>query len=88
VIFSLPKKAIDELFPHNIIPPTHLAYVEWFSNPRTPDPNHLLYKVKPAMKDGKRLASVVPVDNIRRSAHLFPDFGLAVPRTWTSATVL
>jgi hypothetical protein len=89
VIFSLPEKVVGELLPPHIILPKYLAYVEWFSSfPRLPDPNHLLYKIKRSTKDGIRLASVIPVANIRRSAHLFPEFGPVAPWDWTSATVL
>ncbi|KAI0245036.1 hypothetical protein BJV78DRAFT_1142163, partial [Lactifluus subvellereus] len=66
-----------------------LAYVEWFfSLPRVPDPNHLLYKIKRSMKDGMQLASVIPVANIHQSTHLFPEFGPTAPHNWTSAMVL
>ena len=87
MVFSLPDN-VSELFSSQITPPEHLAYVEWFTAPRAPDPNHLLYKIRREMKNGARKASVIPVANIRRSAHLFPNFGPVAPRSWTSATVL
>ncbi|KAJ7796672.1 hypothetical protein B0H14DRAFT_2390413, partial [Mycena olivaceomarginata] len=62
-----------------------LAYVEWFS-PFTshPEPPHLLYKIYRSL-DG---ATIVPVDNIRRSVHLLPKFGPVAPQEWTSSNVL
>jgi hypothetical protein len=89
VVFSLLKKVIAELFPSGMVLPQPLAYVEWFSLiPRAPGPNHLLYKIKHSMKDGIRSASIIPVANIRRSAHLFLDFGPVALCDWTSHTVL
>ena len=89
MVFSLPKKAIAELFPPGMVLPQHLAYVEWFSSiSGAPDPNHLLYKIKRSMNDGIQSMSIIPVANIRRSAHLFPDFGPVASHNWTSPTVL
>ncbi|KAJ7934929.1 hypothetical protein B0H13DRAFT_1591193, partial [Mycena leptocephala] len=57
-----------------------LANVEWFSGfPRRPDPNHLMYNIS---RPEER------VENIRRSIHLFPQFGPVVPRNGTSQNVL
>ncbi|KAJ7683161.1 hypothetical protein B0H14DRAFT_2422579 [Mycena olivaceomarginata] len=82
VVFFLKSHHIKGLFVPGISPPQHLAYVEWFSSP---DPHHLMYKVKRSIKDGDRLASIVPLANIRRSIHLLPKFGPVAPPHWTSA---
>ena len=90
VIFSIPKRAISQLFPANHSPPQYLAYVEWFTPfSRSPQANHLLYRVKRALSpNGDRLASVIPLQCIRRSIQLFPSFGPIAPREWTSSNVL
>ncbi|KAI9459935.1 hypothetical protein BJY52DRAFT_1204009 [Lactarius psammicola] len=77
VVFQLPIKAIPQLFPSaDVTPPTHLAYVEWFSPiPTTPDSNSRLYKVSRLTQNGRHLASVIPVDTIYSSVHLLPRFG-------------
>ncbi|KAJ7914154.1 hypothetical protein B0H13DRAFT_1611840, partial [Mycena leptocephala] len=63
-----------------------LAYVEWFSAfPRRPEPNHLMFKIS---RLEERIASIIPIENIRRSIHFFPQFGPVVPRAWTSQNVL
>ena len=90
VIFQIPHGAIHEVFPSpDITPPTHLAYVEWFSQlPVTPDPIHGMYKVSRLAPNRKRRASIIPVQSIMCSVHLFPQFSPNVPETWNPSTVL
>ncbi|KAI0765857.1 hypothetical protein BD413DRAFT_606037 [Trametes elegans] len=91
LVFTIPEKAKASLFPrlnaHDL--PQHLAYIEWFA-PSTPaaNPDHGLYKLSRSVRRGSRLCSVIPITQIERSCHLFPDFGAVAPREWTSSNVL
>ncbi|KII87233.1 hypothetical protein PLICRDRAFT_30651 [Plicaturopsis crispa FD-325 SS-3] len=90
LVFSLSETALDVLFPSDVRrPPKHLAYVEWFT-PFTalPEAHYEMYKVSRVIREGQRYASIVPVEDIRSSVHLFPKFGPVAPREWTSSTVL
>lgn len=80
VIFSLNPRHTRNLFLPGVTPPKHLAYVEWLSPVTDPEPDHLMYRVKRSTKDGERLASSIPVGNIRRSVHLLPKFGPVAPQ--------
>ncbi|KAI0039140.1 hypothetical protein FA95DRAFT_1504590 [Auriscalpium vulgare] len=91
VVFTLAAKAHAAAFPTNYNGPQHLAYIEWFTPfPAAAEPDHLMYKVLRSYRTGTRhrAFAVIPVDNIRRSVHLFPAFGAVAPRHWTSANVL
>ena len=89
VVFELPNKIISQVFPSpDVTPPQHLAYVEWFSSiPTTPDSNSRLYKVSRLVQNGRRVASVIPVDHILSSIHLLPRFGQGTP-LWNTFSVL
>jgi hypothetical protein len=88
VVFQIPTNAISELFTQSA-PPTHFAYVEWFSPfPPAPEPNHLMYRVSRSYRANRRLAAVVPITAIKRSVHLFPQFGPTMPHNWHVSTIL
>ncbi|KAJ7789248.1 hypothetical protein B0H14DRAFT_2945102 [Mycena olivaceomarginata] len=89
VVFTLPERLAKTVFPPNIVPPKYLAYVEWFTSFKSqPERHHLMYKVSRVIKNGDRLASIIPVTNIRRSIHLVPRFGPVAPLEWKSHNVL
>ena len=91
-IFSLPETQSKNLFPSGLLPPRHLAYIEWFSRFNLhPDPHLKMYKVSRSITaDRERLASIVPVSLIQRSVHLFPKWGRNTEgiASWTSENVL
>jgi hypothetical protein len=89
VIFSIPTRVQDILFPLGETIEPYLAYIEWFTKFKSkPDPNHRMYMVSRLISDGQRIASIVPISHIYSSIHLFPKFGPIAPRHWTSSNVL
>ncbi|KAJ3915181.1 hypothetical protein F5877DRAFT_92392 [Lentinula edodes] len=91
VIFSIPSQHLACLIlPKGIMLPTHLAYVEWFTKfSHKPEPYSHLYRVKPLFnRDGSRAASVISVEMIQQSVHLYPKWGGVVPSTWSYESVL
>lgn len=85
-IFTLPQRIVNMCAPNL---PQYLAYAEWFTDfADSPRPNHDLYIVKHALINGHRRASVISLDHIHRSIHLFSKFGSHAPREWTHDNVL
>ncbi|KAJ3913612.1 hypothetical protein F5877DRAFT_93124 [Lentinula edodes] len=90
VIFSLPEGKLHGLLPANMTPPKYLAYVEWFSRfPSQPESYTGLYRLKKqSNRDGTPAASILPLETIKHSVHLYPKWGGTVPAAWTSENVL
>ncbi|EIW74923.1 hypothetical protein CONPUDRAFT_93688 [Coniophora puteana RWD-64-598 SS2] len=91
VIFSINDTARSRMFSPatNAGVPKHLAYVSWYTAfGETPDRHHGLYPVRPEVRNGEHLVSIIPVSSIARSVHLFPKFGPVAPRDWSSSNVL
>lgn len=88
-IFTLPPESLTHWFSRGRVPPKYLAYVEWFTPfPTSPDRNHLLYKISKLRVHGEQQVSIVPVQLIRQSVHLFPKFGPVAREDWKSTNVL
>ena len=89
VIFTIPQNIFAQYNITDRPQPRYLAYVEWFTRfPKEPNPDHRMYRIKRVREDGDNLATVIPLSNIRRSIHLFPNFGKKKPHAWTSSNVL
>jgi hypothetical protein len=88
-IFKLPAAA-GSLFTGSRKPPTYLAYVDWFTPFTTASigRSHGLYKVSRYKVNGIPQSSVIPVNQIEFSVHLFPQFGPVAPAHWKSSNVL
>ncbi|KAI0027825.1 hypothetical protein K488DRAFT_60342 [Vararia minispora EC-137] len=89
MIFALSKNAEHASFLQGRAPSSHFAYVEWFSRfPPNPDQTHRMFKIHRSTIQGERVASIIPIQDIRRSVHLFPRFGRTKDPSWTSKNVL
>ncbi|KAG1833658.1 hypothetical protein DFJ58DRAFT_719411 [Suillus subalutaceus] len=55
-----------------------LAYIEWFTPFRTPDPSSGMRLVSRSTRHCRRNSAVIHVDEIIRSCHLIPKMGLSV----------
>ncbi|KAI0730060.1 hypothetical protein C8Q72DRAFT_911135, partial [Fomitopsis betulina] len=67
-----------------------LAYIEWFTPFVRPDANYRLHRVSYARSapGNEHLVSVVELNDIQHSCHLWTDFGPVVPRQWSRVNVL
>ncbi|KZP30194.1 hypothetical protein FIBSPDRAFT_908162 [Athelia psychrophila] len=65
-----------------------LAYVEWFTPLRVFDTDLGMYQVSPSTRIESRRASVIPVTQIHRSCHLFPQFKKSIDPSWDTNNVL
>jgi hypothetical protein len=87
-VFQIPTRSLNEVAP-SLDESPHLAYVEWFSPlPSTPDPKHKMFKITRSTINGRRSSSVIRVDSILGSIHLFPRFGATIPPELNSFNVL
>ncbi|THU83166.1 hypothetical protein K435DRAFT_971672 [Dendrothele bispora CBS 962.96] len=78
VIFRLPEQALDD---YQILtqapqywPRTHLAYVEWFSQPTVSSTHGLPTTSRSTDSNGRPMGAVIPLSDIRQTCMLTPDF--------------
>ena len=87
-MFQIRKKDVAALLPSTAKQPDYLAHAERFTLFRQMDSNIQLYHVSCSVQHGQCLASMIDVEKIRRSHHLFLNFGPAVLREWKSSDIL
>lgn len=81
-IFRLPLDYGPHLTKHP------LAYVEWFTPFREPEPDTGMFKISHSTRNHRRRTSIIPITQIERSVHLLPIWGKRADPSWTSANVL
>ena len=81
-IFRLPLDYGPHLTKHP------LAYVEWFTPFRDPEPDTGMFKVSHSSRNHRRRSSIIPITQIVQSCHLLPIWGKKVDSTWTSRNIL
>ncbi|KAF8989290.1 hypothetical protein BDQ17DRAFT_1393312 [Cyathus striatus] len=88
-VFSLPTRVCDEWF-KGPTPSKHFAYVEWFTpfSAAELNPASHMYKISRLRIAGELMSSVIAIDLIKASIHLFPHFGPKAPESWMSSNVL
>ncbi|KAH7926125.1 hypothetical protein BV22DRAFT_1009731 [Leucogyrophana mollusca] len=79
VIFKLPRQFGSYTQP--------LAYIEWFTPFRQPDPIINMYQVSRSTRQLRRNAAIVPLNALVRSCHLIPKCGLHIDQTWATDNV-
>ena len=80
MLFKLPPQF--GTFPHP------LAYIEWFTPLREPEPVIGMYKVSRSTRNRHRNASVVSVGDIMEDCHLSVFCRGEIDHTWTTDNVL
>lgn len=80
MIFKLPQQF--GVYPHP------LAYVEWFTRLRDPDPTTGMYHITRSTRNHRPNAEVVSIDRITRGCHLIPKAGSLIDRRWTKDNCL
>ncbi|KAH7904195.1 Zn-finger domain-containing protein [Hygrophoropsis aurantiaca] len=64
-----------------------LAYIEWFTSFRQPDPITNMYQLSRSTRQLCRNAVIVHLDDLVRSCHLIPKCGLHIDKSWTTDDV-
>jgi hypothetical protein len=69
--------------------PSHLAYIDWFTPFRTPNPDSRLYSVSRSFRNNSPVSEIIPITSIISSCYLTPKFGTKYhPARWNSQNIL
>ena len=89
VLFSIPEKYAARVFTNGRPVPRIFAYIEWFDKfEKKPTGPMRLWSVQRSIKDGHRMALLIPIGHIVRSVHLFPNWTADDVKDWSSINVL
>ncbi|KAF7364493.1 hypothetical protein MVEN_00317700 [Mycena venus] len=80
VIFNLPPQFGTYTHP--------LAYIEWFTPLRNPDPASGMFTTHRSTRSRRRHTAIISVEHIVRSCHLMAKCGATIDPKWTSSNVL
>jgi hypothetical protein len=80
LIFDLPARCV--------VKKTTMVYVEWYTQFNAKDPHTGMFSLKRSTINHKQAASIMPLSDLDRAAHLLPKFKKTVPRGWSHDNVL
>ena len=92
-IFTIPASTVQQWFNEDASisgASSYFAYVDWFTpfSVSRMGEHHCMYQICYLRVQGEQQSSVIPINLITQSVHLFPKFGHVANADWKSSDVL